>query len=326
MGESLYSIHNINMSPFTPFAVLLLAGTAMSSTTSTSWASYKLQHEKVYSNEEDAARQYIWKKNVEMVEKHNSEDHSYTMAINKFSDWTVEEFNNFLGYKPIAEKFNVRTFENVATPDSVDYRNENRVTPVKDQGPCGSCWAFSATGGIEGVWSKTNGALVSVSEQQMVDCVRGNDCNGGHMINGWEYIASTGGIQSEETYPYTAHNGQCSEDNGQFVSHISGYEQVASNENQMEAALVEIGYPLSIAVHAGSSFQHYSSGVYHDGLCKYGQLNHAILAVGYDKSGSDPYWIVKNSWGTGWGNNGYIHMRMGSNVCGLKNDVSYPTM
>merc|ERR1712080_513185 len=101
------------------------------------------------------------------------------------------------------------------------------------------------------------GELVSVSEQQMVDCVSGNDCNGGHMINGW---------------PYTAHNGHCQFQDDLIVSHISGYEQVSSNEDQMEAALVEIGYPLSIAVHAGSSFQHYSSGVYHDGLCKYGQL------------------------------------------------------
>merc|ERR1711890_11128 len=238
MGESLCSIQPTSMSPFTHLCVVLLAGVAMA-TTSTEWAKYKLQHSKVYSNEEDARRMYIWKKNVNMVEKHNSEDHSYTMAVNKFSDWTVEEFNNFLGYQPIAEKYNVKTFENVATPDSVDYRNENRVTPVKDQGQCCSCWAFSATGGIEGVWSKTMGELVSVSEQQMVDCVSGNDCNG---------------------------------------------------------------------------------------LCKYGQLNHAILAVGYDKSGSDPYWIVKNSWGTGWGENGYIKMRMGHNVCGLKNDVSYPTM
>merc|ERR1711890_4030 len=325
MGESLCSIQSTNMSPITHLTVVLLAGVAMA-TTSTEWAKYKLEHSKVYSNEEDARRMYIWKKNVNMVEKHNSEQHSYTMAVNKFSDWTVEEFNNFLGYQPIKEKYNVKTFENVATPDSVDYRNENRVTPVKDQGQCGSCWAFSATGGIEGVWSKTMGELVSVSEQQMVDCVSGNDCNGGHGINGWTYIASAGGIQSEESYPYTAHNGHCQFQDDLIVSHISGYEQVSSNENQMEAALVEIGYPLSIAVHAGSSFQHYSSGVYHDGLCKYGQLNHAILAVGYDKSGSDPYWIVKNSWGTGWGENGYIKMRMGHNVCGLKNDVSYPTM
>merc|ERR1712080_428233 len=203
MGESLCSIQPTSMSPFTHLCVVLLAGVAMA-TTSTEWAKYKLQHSKVYSNEEDARRMYIWKKNVNMVEKHNSEQHSYTMAVNKFSDWTVEEFNNFLGYQPIAEKYNVKTFENVATPDSVDYRNENRVTPVKDQGQCCSC---------------------------------------GHMINGWTYIASAGGIQSEESYPYTAHNGHCQFQDDLIVSHISGYEQVSSNEDQMEAALVEIGYP-----------------------------------------------------------------------------------
>jgi cathepsin L len=313
------------MSPFTPLTVLLLAGVAMAATSE--WNNFKLQHSKLYSDEEDVSRMNIWKKNVAMVEKHNSEDHSYTMAINKFSDWTNEEFNAFLGYQQQSgEKFNVKTFENVATPDSVDYRNENRVTPVKDQGQCGSCWAFSATGGIEGVWSKNMGELVSVSEQQMVDCVSGNDCAGGHMINGWNHVASVGGIQSEESYPYTAQNGNCQFQDDMVVSHIAGYEQVPANEDQMEAALVEIGYPLSIAVHAGSSFQHYSSGVYHDSLCKYQGLNHAILIVGYEKTGSDPYWIVKNSWGSGWGEAGYIKMRMGANVCGLKKDVSYPTM
>merc|ERR1712010_439952 len=313
MGESLDCIHPTNMSPFTPLAVLLLAGVAMAATSE--WNNFKLQHSKLYSEEEDVSRMNIWKKNVAMVEKHNSEDHSYTMAINKFSDWTNEEFNAFLGYQQQSgEKFNVKTFENVATPDSVDYRNENRVTPVKDQGQCGSCWAFSATGGIEGVWSKNMGELVSVSEQQMVDCAQGG-CNGGHMINGWTSVASNGGIMSEESYPYTAKDGNCHFDDGEVVSHVTGYEEVSPHESSMEAALVEIGYPISIGVHAGSSFQHYSSGVYSDNSCKNGQLNHAILVVGYDKTGSEPYWIVKNSWGGAWGDHGYINMKMGINIC-----------
>jgi len=313
------------MSPLTPTLVLLLAAAAMAST-ATEWAKFKLQHEKVYSEEEDTTRMNIWNKNVKMVAKHNSEKHSYTMAINRFSDWTEEEFNNFLGFEAREEKTNVRTFKNVKTPDAVDYRDEGKVTPPKDQGHCGSCWAFSATGGIEGAWAKNMGELVSVSEQSMVDCVAGNGCDGGHMINAWNHVARAGGIQSEESYPYTAKDGVCQEDDSMFVAHVSGYEEVASQESQMESALVEVGYPLSIAVHAGSTFQHYSGGVYDDTSCKHGQLNHGILIVGYNKEGSEPYWIVKNSWGKRWGDHGYINMKMGVNTCGLNKDVSYPTM
>jgi len=324
MGESVESIPSGNMSPLTPTIVLLLAAAAMASTT-TEWAKYKLHHSKVYTNEEDARRMYIWQKNYKMVEKHNSEKHSYTMAINKFSDWTVEEFNNFLGYQPRPERSTGKTYENVKTPDVVDYREEGKVTPPKDQGQCGSCWAFSSTGGIEGVWAKNMGELVSVSEQQLVDCAQGG-CNGGHMINGWTHVAQVGGIQSEESYPYTHKDGHCQEDNSMYVAHVTGYEEVSPNENQMESALVEIGYPISIGVHAGSSFQHYHSGVYDDTHCKNGQLNHAILIVGYDKSGPEPFWIVKNSWGGSWGDHGYINMKMGVNTCGLKADPCYPTM
>jgi cathepsin L len=312
------------MSPLTPTLVLLLAAAAMAST-ATEWAKFKLQHEKVYSEEEDNTRMNIWNKNVKMVAKHNSEKHSYTMAINRFSDWTEEEFNNFLGYQARAERSTGKTFENVKTPETVDYRDEGKVTPPKDQGQCGSCWAFSATGALEGLWAKEMGELVSMSEQQLMDCGQGG-CNGGHMINGWNHVAQAGGIQSEETYPYKHKDGHCQEDNSMFVAHCGGYEEVSPNESAMESALVEIGYPISIGVHAGSSFQHYHSGVYDDTSCKHGQLNHAILVVGYDKSGSEPYWIVKNSWGGSWGDHGYINMKMGVNTCGMKADPCYPTM
>jgi cathepsin L len=313
------------MSPLSCTLVLMLASVAMASSWSADWANFKYQHTKIYSGEEDVTRMNIWHKNVKMVEKHNSENHSYTMAINKFSDWTEEEFQAYLGYQPRGEKTNVKHFQNSATPDAVDFRAEGKVTPPKDQGQCGSCWAFSATGGIEGVWAKNMGELVSVSEQQLVDCAQGG-CNGGHMINGWTSVASNGGIMSEESYPYTAKDGNCHFDDGEVVSHVTGYEEVSPHESSMEAALVEIGYPISIGVHAGSSFQHYSSGVYSDNSCKNGQLNHAILVVGYDKTGSEPYWIVKNSWGGAWGDHGYINMKMGINICGIKSDPCYPTM
>jgi len=324
MGKLRRRIERRNMYTMSSTLVLMLASAAMASSWTSDWASFKRQHGKMYSGDEDMTRMNIWIKNVKMVEKHNSEKHSYTMAINKFSDWTNEEFQTYLGYQPLGEKTNVKHFENAATPDSVDFRDEDKVTPPKDQGQCGSCWAFSATGGIEGVWAKTHNELVSVSEQQLVDCASGG-CNGGHMINGWTYVAREGAM-SEESYQYEAQDLECRFAEAGVVAHVTGYEEVSPHESSIEAALAEIGYPISIGIHAGSSFQHYHSGVYDDSSCKYGSLNHAVLIVGYDKTGDEPYWIVKNSWGTGWGDGGYIKMAKDVNTCGMKNDPCYPTL
>jgi len=292
------------------------------------WSSYKLTHGKAYSVKEDTMRFSLWDANRKMVEKHNAEAaaglHTWTMALQPSSDWTQEEFEErMLGYKPSGDLEDVETvhFEPVlGAPDKIDYRDDGMVTPVKNQGHCGSCWAFSSTGCMEGMWKKAKGDLISMSEQQMVDCGQGS-CNGGYMTSAWQTVRN--GIETEETYPYTAKDGHCHADSNNFVAHNSGSKRVSHSESGLQSALATVGYPISVAVHVGSSFQHYNGGVFSDPSCRHGQLNHAILAVGYDKSSGSGYYIVKNSWGASWGSSGYIKMKIGENSCGIANDPMY---
>ena len=292
------------------------------------WATYKLSHGKAYSVKEDTFRFNIWEANRKMVAKHNDEAaaglHTYTMAMQPSSDWTQEEFEErMLGYVPSQElgALEPKEFKPVSggNPSHVDHRESGKVTGVKNQGQCGSCWAFSATGSMEGMWKKKHGELISMSEQQMVDCGPGS-CNGGYMDSAWNTVRN--GIESEQTYPYTARDGSCKANSNNFIATNQGSQRVSHSESSLESALYTVDYPISVAIHVGSSFQHYHGGIYSDPNCQYGQLNHGVLAVGYDKSGSG-YWIVKNSWGGSWGDGGYIKMKMGENCCGITNDPMY---
>merc|ERR1712198_759404 len=250
------------------------------------WESFKKVWGKHYEPAEDSLRHEIWESNKALVERQNKqEEKTFTLALNEASDWTAEE--------------------------------------VKNQGHCGSCWAFSATGGIEGVWAQKVGELLSVSEQQLVDCAHGT-CSGGNMGNAWD--TAKDGIMSEEDYPYEHKDGECRYNSSQAVASVTGHESVAHNEHDLEKALYQVGYPISIAIHAGSSFQHYKKGIYNDPECVEGKLNHAVLLVGYNKTAPEPYWIVKNSWGKNWGQDGYIHMKMGENNCGLAKRPVYPVL
>jgi len=289
------------------------------------WKSFKVSHGKIYSEEEDGKRFAIWEANRAMVEEHNAGDHSYWMALNVASDWTEEEMNKWrFGYKmPEGEDKHERLDFQLDPngPSHLDYRESGQVTPVKDQGQCGSCWTFSATGGLEGMWKKNHGELISMSEQQLLDCGRGS-CNGGLMNEAWD--TARGGIESESTYPYEGRDGSCRFNSNQQVAHCSGTQRVTHSESAMEAALAQVGYPVSIALAATNGFSHYSGGVFSDHSCKNQQVNHAVLLVGYDKTGSKPYWIVKNSWSASWGQGGYINMEMGVNICQITADPMYP--
>jgi len=253
--------------------------------------------------------------------------------MNQFADLTSEEFGQlYLG--TIMNASNIVQGIDVFIPsfgelaDAVDWRTKGVVTGIKNQGQCGSCWAFSTTGSVEGATAIKSGKLVSLSEQNLVDCSGsfGNyGCNGGLMDSAFQYIIANKGIDTESSYPYTAMDGTCVFNPSNVGAKISSYKDVqAQSEAALTAAIMSVG-PISVAIDAShSSFQLYSSGVYYESRCSATQLDHGVLAVGYGTQGSD-YYIVKNSWGTSWGMQGYILMsRNRNNNCGIATMSSYP--
>lgn len=281
------------------------------------------KHNKDYfSHEEHAYRFQNWLNIKKEVELHNSRnDISHLKGINQFSDLTPAEFKRlYLGYRPNANK--IRNEENLSTDNlksSVDWVAQGVVTGVKNQGQCGSCWAFSTTGSVEGAYKLAGNSLTSFSEQQLVDCSGsyGNQgCNGGLMDNAFQYLESKK-LETESDYPYYAYDSSCQYDSGKGVTNVSTYHDVGRTTSQMTAALQQ--QPVSIAVDAGA-FQTYSSGILKAADCGT-QLDHGVLAVGFE-SGS--YYKVKNSWGSSWGESGYIRLEYGQNTCGMLNAASYP--
>jgi len=212
---------------------------------------------------------------------------------------------------------------------TVDWVSKGAVTGIKNQGQCGSCWSFSTTGSVEGVHFLSTGKLVSLSEQNLVDCStsEGNDgCNGGLMDYAFQYIIKNHGIDTEASYTYSATGpNACRFKAADVGATISSYRDVASG-NEADLATAVDKQPVSVAIDAShTSFQLYSSGVYYEPACSSSQLDHGVLAVGYGTDGSSDFWYVKNSWGTSWGQSGYIWMsRNRNNNCGIATAASYP--
>jgi len=299
------------------------------------WEDYKLEFDKHYSPEEEALRYANWQKDVEEVTLHNalySED--FKQEVNQFSDLTDEEFEDiYLSGNPMAEEASNVTYHvasNDPIPNSVDWRQQGCVTKVKNQGRCGSCYSFAATGALEGAWKKAKGRLPNLSEQQIVDCsgrYHNMGCRGGRFQNAWLYLRDAGGDETEEAYPYRARQGYCRFSRSKVAATVRSYKSVRPGESNLANALAQVG-PVAVSIDARpSSIRRYRSGVHYAPSCSSRRHNHAVLTVGYGTEGGKDYWLVKNSWGSRWGAGGYIKMaRNRGNNCGIANWAAYPVV
>jgi len=256
----------------------------------------------------------------------------YTLAVNRFADWTLEELTALRGTRPrgldiwpsLAEvpSLSVRDL-----PNEVDWAAQSAVTAVKDQGQCGSCWAFSATGALEGAWKLATGELAALSEQQLVDCSKGNSgCKGGLMDSAFTELESSA-LCFEDCYPYEGEQAACRLQECQAAmpaGSVVGYVDVETgNETALMSAVAQS--PVSVAVDADIAiWTSYNSGIV-TGKCGT-RLDHGVLAVGYGTEGGVDYWKVKNSWGDAWGEAGYIRLQRGMNQCGIADEASYPKL
>ncbi|XP_061891976.1 pro-cathepsin H, partial [Entelurus aequoreus] len=296
------------------------------------WMSH---HNKVYNSKEYFHRLRIFIENKKMVDVHNAESHTFLVGLNQFSDMTFEEFKNFfLLQEPqncSATKGN-HVSRSGPYPKVVDWRAKgNFVTPVKNQGHCGSCWTFSTTGCLESVNAITTGKLISLSEQQLIDCAQNfnnQGCMGGLPSQAFEYIKYNNGIMTEEDYPYKGYDDTCHFHLPLAAAFVHEVVNISSyDEDAMLDAVARLN-PVTFGFEVTADFMHYKDGVYTSTLCKNtaDKMNHAVLAVGYgvDDNNTTPYWIVKNSWGVAWGVDGYFMIEREKNMCGLAACASYP--
>mmetsp|Transcript_47716 Transcript_47716/g.114614 ORF Transcript_47716/g.114614 Transcript_47716/m.114614 type:complete len:468 (+) Transcript_47716:52-1455(+) len=293
---------------------------------------------KEYDAMEKELRRDVFKSNARYIEEENAKGHSYVLGITEFADMTADEFA--MTHLGLAKSHpwgglshaGTHVTRNATLPASVDWRSKGAVTPVKNQASCGSCWAFSTTGSLEGAWQIATGKLVSLSEQQLVDCSTsfGNEgCNGGLMDNGFKY-AEQKNLCTESSYPYLARSSICKASScasGIPKGSVTGYKDVKADDTEalMDAVAQQ---PVSIAIEADKTvFQLYKGGVL-SGDCG-SQLDHGVLVVGYGTDNGQDYWIVKNSWGASWGMQGYVKLlrgKKGAGECGIKSQASYPVV
>eukprot|EP01156_Anaeramoeba_ignava_P021112 Anaeramoba_ignava/c18192_g1_i1.p1 GENE.c18192_g1_i1~~c18192_g1_i1.p1 ORF type:complete len:277 (-),score=45.51 c18192_g1_i1:71-901(-) len=267
----------------------------------------------------------IFGENVKRIEEHNSRSETYKLGINEMSDLSAEEKREkyLLPMRRVVQE--KKTHLKSTVPDSWDWRKNNSVTPVKDEGDCGSCWAFGTTGCVEGCVAKASGKLVSLSEQQLVDCDHTCfGCSGGLASKAFQWIIQNKGICSEAAYPYVAVQQTCKPCTVS-ASITSATQSAVQNEEALKENCYNFG-PISVSFYVMDDFFNYKSGVYYNSKCPSDSTNYAALIVGYgyDSSSSLDYWILKNSWGTSWGISGYAWIaRNKGGMCGIATDAWY---
>jgi len=298
---------------------------------------FKIRFNRKYPTlEEETHRYQIFKSAVDYIDNHNRKKSTFSLAVNQFADITNQEYQSqYLKFRPSKEQ-NFRSFREPAPrskdlPDDFDWRDKNAVTYIKDQGQCGSCWAFSTTGAIEGVVAIASKNLIEMSEQNIIDCswnhpYDNEGCDGGDMRSALQYIIDNKGIEKEDDYPYEDYNGgdkhKCKYSVSKKAASISAMVNVTEG-NETDLAWAIFTTPVSVAIDASQqSFQYYSGGIYYEPFCgnTVDDLDHGVLAVGF----GDGYYLVKNSWGPGWGFEGYIMMsRDNDNNCGIATYATY---
>jgi len=295
----------------------------------TKWVSL---HEKRYDIEEFFSRYSIFKDNLNFIGQHNSLNKSFTLGLNQFADLTLNEFQKIftMEQRPRPSEdlsLNLtQKYKNVNFASDYDWRTHGYVTAMKNQGQCGSCYAFATISTVETLWAIKMNILYGLSEQQIIDCSSNNGCVNGFVETAYQYLISNGGVASQVAYPYTGVKGQCN--SGTIPSYggvrISSYQTLPQDEN----ALLSYAAQTTVAVLINTdtrSFQFYSTGVYDDpdSIRPY---NHAVVVVGWGVSYGAPYWTLRNSWGTTWGEHGYIRVVRGKNMCNISFSPMIPVI
>ena len=321
-------------------ATLAVAAAAPVDRVASAFAEFKTQFGRNYADaSEEAYKMSVFAENLKFIATHNADTtQTHTVGVGPFADLTNAEFKAgwttpFSRTRPRDEvRLPLITSMVGSNATAVDWRTEGAVTAVKNQGQCGSCWSFSSTGSIEGAWKIGGNTLVSLSEQQLMDCSKAegnNGCQGGLMDDAFKYVVKNGGLDTEADYGYEGKNGVCDKaKEGKHAANIASFKDVPQNEEaQLLSAVTQ--QPVSVAIEADKpAFQHYKSGVLTNTACGE-KLDHGVLVVGYGTDAGTDYWIVKNSWGATWGEEGYIRLGRGLDaprgLCGIAEQPSWPT-